>query len=206
MLLRTMHIIRRAVEPTRIALALLAVAAAASWSRAALAEEQDQRLEFGIVARFMPTGWFDWSSHTPLRAYPALGGALFIDWRLHRFISIGFMPELTLNVIPKLATGYPVSAMTTGSIRLKAQYPDWQVVIPYLLLAPGYSVLSRYGGDQTGDAHGFSLGAYGGVRVPVSRRNSILAEGGYLRGFQADGGRAYAPSYLVLALGWQLLP
>ncbi len=194
----------------RFAAAFLAWLAGHSltWSRTALADQPEQRFELGIVGRFMPTGWFDWSKHTPsdLRAYPALGGAPFVDWRLDRAVSIGFMPEVTLNVIPKLATDYPVSTMITGSLRLKAQYPDWRLVIPYVLVAPGYSLLFRYGGAPAGDAHGFSLGAYGGLRFPVSKRNAIVAEGGYLQGFQSDGGRAYAPSYLVVALGWELMP
>jgi hypothetical protein len=155
----------------------------------------------------MPTGWFDWSegfSPSDLGAYPALGGAPFVDYGLNRFFSVGFMPELTLNVIPKLLTGYPVSAMIATSLRLKAQHPGWRFVVPYLLLAPGYSWLSNYGGNTSyGDAHGFLLGAYGGLRVPISTHHSVFAEGGYLRGFQKDGDRSYAPSYLVVALGWQ---
>jgi len=193
---------------TTIAATALAMTTSVLCLRAASADPPDRRLEVGIVGRFMPTGWFEWSGHTPseLAAYPTLGGAPFVDWRLDRVFSIGFMPELTLNVIPKLDTDYPVSAMITGAVRLKAQYPDWHLVIPYVLLAPGYSVLFRYGEVQAGDAHGFSLGAYAGFRIPVSKRNAILAEGGYLRGFQSDGVSAYAPSYVVMALGWQLAP
>jgi hypothetical protein len=192
---------------TGIASATLALAAVAWGPGRARADQPEQRLEFGVVGRFMPTGWFQWEDHTPssLRAYPAVGGAPFVDWRLDRFFSVGFMPELTLNVIPKI-TDYPISAMLSGSLRLKAQYPEWRHVVPYVLLAPGYSVLFRYGEVQGGDGHGFSLGVYGGLRVPVSKRNAILAEGGYLRGFLSDGGQTYAPSYVVIALGWELTP
>ena len=49
-----------------------------------------------------------------------------MDYRLNRFASVGFMPELTLNVIPKV-DDYPVSAMISGPVRLKAQYPDCQL-------------------------------------------------------------------------------
>ena len=127
-----------------------------------------------------------------------------MDYRLNRFASVGFMPELTLNVIPKV-DDYPVSAMISGPVRLKAQYPDWRFVVPYILLAPGYSWLSEYNntGTQSGNSHGFAVGVYGGACVPVTSRHSIFAEAGYVRGFQKDGARTYAPSYLVVALGWQ---
>ena len=77
---------------------------------------------------------------------------------------------------------------------------------PYLLLAPGYSAMFTYtnAGGYSGDAHGFVLGAYAGVRVPIGVRHSVFAEGGYLRGFQKNDGGRYAPSYVVLAAGWQV--
>jgi hypothetical protein len=181
----------------------LAAATAFLLCSTVLAEESEHRLEVGIGFRYMPTGWFDWSHHPGLGAYPALGFAPFVDYRLNRFLSLGFMPELTLNVIPDLPTGYSVSRLIATSIRLKAQYPEWRSAIPYVMLAPGYSWLSRYGADPGGNAHGFLLGAYGGLRVPVSARNSLFAEGGYLQGFQSDSHGAYAPSYLVFAFGWQ---
>jgi len=42
------------------------------------------------------------------------------------------------------------------------------------------------------------------VRVPIAARHSIFAEGGYMQGFQKNGGRRYSPSYVVLAAGWQV--
>jgi hypothetical protein len=152
----------------------------------------------------MPTGWFDWAGRD-LGAYPALGAAPSVDYRLNRFVSIGFMPEFTLNVIPKVLTSYPISAMIAPSLRVKLEYPELGFVVPYVLFAPGYSWVSRYGstGGDGGNAHGFVLGAYGGARVPLGQRHSVFAEFGYLRGFQSEGGNAFAPSYLVVAAGWQ---
>jgi len=175
----------------------------------AQAQEARGQVEVGLAARFMPTGWFTWSGRpgatsSDLGAYPALGVAPFIDYRFNRIVSIGFSPELTLNVIPK-TSNYPMSVMAAGSLRLKAEYPGLRTVVPYALLAPGYSFL--FGcctdGGASGDAHGFVASAYLGTRIPMGARHSIFAEVGYLRGFQKDGGRDYAPSYLVLACGWQ---
>jgi hypothetical protein len=188
---------------------VLAVAIAMASPRT-LAQEAPKQIEVGLAGRFMPTGWFEWSGRSGatgsgLGAYPALGGALFVDYRLNPVLSVGFMPELTLNVIPR-TMAYPVSAMVAGSVRLKAEYPGLRIVAPYLLLAPGYSLLSGYGstGGGSGDAHGFVLSAYAGLRVPVGSRHSVFAEGGYQHGFQKNDGGSYAPSYVVLAAGWQM--
>jgi hypothetical protein len=188
---------------------LLLVGALMVLSSTAGAEERVRRVEVGLAARYMPTGWFTWSGRpgatsSDLGAYPGLGAALFVDYRFNRFVSIGFMPDLTLNVIPK-TMDYPISVMLAGSLRLKAEYPGLHTVVPYALLAPGYSFL--FGcctdGAASGDAHGFVASAYVGIRVPIGARHSIFIEGGYMHGFQQDGARDYAPSYLVLAGGWQ---
>ncbi len=187
---------------------LLAAAALAVPVSRASGEELERRVEVGLGLRFMPTGSFEWSGRpghpSDLHVIPALGGAPFVDYRLNRFFSVGFMPELTLNVIPD-AYDYTVAIMMAGSFRLKAQYPAWRFVVPYVLFAPGYSWLLKFENTSVGDvwSHGFVLGAYGGARVPVTSRHSIFAEAGYMRGFQKDGEQTYAPSYLVVALGWQ---
>jgi hypothetical protein len=174
------------------------------------ADELERRIDMGLVLRFMPTGRFEWTGRatgasSDLRAYPAIGGAPFVDYRLNDYASVGFMPDLTLNVIPKVDF-YPVSAILAGSLRLKAQYPGWRFIVPYVLLAPGYSAVIEYGnaGGSSGNAHGFVLSAYGGTRIPIVRRHSIIAEAGYMRGFQRSSDRSYSPSYLVLGLGWQV--
>lgn len=185
--------------------------ALALMSSPSLAQAPSKRIEVGLAARFMPTGWFEWSgrpgtAETDLGAYPALGGALFVDYRLTPVVSIGFMPELTLNVIPR-TTYYPVSAMVAGSLRLKVEYPGLRVLAPYALIAPGYASMSAYNGacgGCGGDAHGFVLGAYAGLRIRIGTRHSLFAEGGYQRGFQKNGESSYAPSYVVLAAGWQV--
>ena len=162
-----------------------------------------------VAGRFMPTGWFEWSggpaTGSALGAYPAAGVALFVDYRLNPALSVGFMPELTLNVIPRTMY-YPVSAMVAGSFRVKVEYPGLPVVAPYVLLAPGYSSLFAYNntGGSSGDAQGFVLSAYAGLRVRSGTRHSVFAEGGYQHGFQKNDGRTYAPSYVVLAAGWQM--
>jgi hypothetical protein len=195
--------------------ALVLFAALSFASSVANAQEPARRVEVGLAARFMPTGWFGWSGQSrppesDLRAIPALGGAPFVDYRLNPALSIGFMPELTLNVIPDTnafsPSSPPVSAMLAGSLRVKVEYPGLRAVAPYLLLAPGYSAMFDYGGAsaESGDAHGFVLGAYAGFRFPIGARHSVFAEGGYLHGFQKNGGHRYAPSYVVLAAGWQV--
>jgi hypothetical protein len=176
----------------------------------ALAQEPSRRIDVGVAVRYMPTGWFEWSGRTgttesALGAYPALGGALFVDYRLNPALSIGFMPEFTLNVIPR-TTYYPVSAMTAGSLRVKVEYPELRVLAPYVLLAPGYSSMFVYNntGGSSGDAHGFVLSTYAGLRIFTGTRHSVFAEGGYLHGFQKNDGGRYAPSYVVLSAGWQM--
>jgi hypothetical protein len=96
--------------------------------------------------------------------------------------------------------------MIAGSLRLKVEYPGLRSLVPYVVLAPGYSSMFTYdnAGANSGDAHGFVASAYGGVRIPIGTRHSILGECGYMRGFQKNGSREYAPSYLVLAAGWQV--
>lgn len=188
-------------------LSLLVFAASTISSPMVLAQDSPGQTDVGFAFRFMPTGRFEWSgrssqSSSSLGAYPALGAASFIDYRLNRFASVGFMPEFTLNVIPRV-TNYPVSAMIAGSLRVKVQSPGIGFLVPYILFAPGYSSLWGYGGSDGGNAHGFVLSGYAGARVPVGGRHSLFAEAGYMRGFQMDGGYDYAPSYLVLAAGWQ---
>jgi hypothetical protein len=105
-----------------------------------LAQEPSGRIDVGLAVRYMPTGWFEWSGRTgatesALGAYPALGGALFVDYRLNPALSIGFMPEFTLNVIPR-TTYYPISAMMAGSLRVKVEYPGLPVLAPTCCLPP----------------------------------------------------------------------
>jgi hypothetical protein len=189
-------------------LAALLLAALALPASRAFADELERRVDVGLGLRFMPTGSFEWSGRpghpSTLKAIPALGGAPFVDYRLNQFFSVGFMPELTLNVLPD-AHDYTGAIMMAGSFRVKAQYPEWRFVVPYVLFSPGYAWLFDFENSSVGDvrSHGFVLGAYGGARVPVSPRHAVFAEAGYLRGFQKNGDQSYAPSYLVLALGWQ---
>ncbi len=194
---------------------LLVVQMATPCSSMAFTDEAGTRLDLGVLFRFMPTGWIRASEHSPpdIRALPALGGALFLDYSLNPFFSIGASPELTLNVIPKVQGSYPVSASIAGSLRFRAQYPRWRHVVPYVLFAPGYSVISSYENAgpgcacsdyvENGNSHGFMLAGYGGLRVRITSRHAVVAEMGYVHGFQAEGGRTYAPAYLVAALGWQ---
>ncbi len=195
---------------------LLIAQLASPGSSSAFADEPGGRMDVGVLFRFMPTGWIRASEHSPpdIRALPALGGALFFDYSLNPFLSIGASPELTLNVIPKVQGAYPVSALMAGSLRFKAQYPRWGHVVPYVLFAPGYSVISSYekAGPgcacsdyvENGDSHGFMLAGYGGLRVRISPRHAVAAEMGYVHGFQTEAARTYAPAYLSVALGWQV--
>jgi hypothetical protein len=187
----------------------LVLAALLTGSPVALAQEASS-VEIGIEARFMPTGSFHWSgrpgaTESCLGAYPALGAAPFVDYRLNRFVAVGFSPEVTLNVIPR-TNYYPISAMVAASLRLKLQYPGLRWLVPYVVLAPGYSLLFTYdnAGGDSGDAHGFVVSGHVGVGGPIGVRHSVFAHVGYMRGFQSRSGGDYAPSYLVLAAGWQV--
>jgi hypothetical protein len=189
--------------------AVLAFVAVSFLASLACAQDAPERVEVGLAFRFMPTGSFDWSGRNPaagssLGAYPALGAAPFVDYRLNRFASIGFMPEFTMNIIPRVEN-YPVSAMIAGSLRVKLQVPGMRFLVPYVVLAPGYSSIFCYGDSCStgGTGRGFVLGAYGGARLPIHGRHALFAEAGYMRGFQKDSGHDYASSYVVIAAGWQ---
>jgi hypothetical protein len=181
----------------------------------AFADAAEPGFDVGIALRFMPIGWMNASEHDPhvIRTVPAVGGAIVADYRVNPFFAVGVMPELTLNVIPKVVGSYPVSSMTGGSLRFKAQIPGQGRFTPYVVLAPGYSAVSSYhhtvvlcdcaDSIQHGDSHGFTLAGYAGARLSVSPRHAVLVEAGYLHGFQSSGSRSYAPRYLVLGLGWQ---
>jgi hypothetical protein len=199
-----------------VALALaLAPAMPAFMASKAFADAAEPGFDVGIALRFMPMGWMNASEHDPhvIRTVPALGGAIWVDYRVNPLFAVGVMPELALNVIPKVLGSYPVSSMTGGSLRFKAQYPGERAFTPYVVLAPGYSVVSSYRHTVVlcdcsdsithGDSHGFVLAGYAGARLSFNPRHALLVEAGYRHGFQSDGSRTYAPRYLVLGLGWQ---
>jgi hypothetical protein len=161
------------------------------------------RAEIGLGLRLMPIGWFDLadaSHRSGFRAYPAGGLAPFVDYRLNRYFSAGFSPEITLNVIPN-RSDYVVGKMLAAHARVQIRYPNKSRYEPYALLTGGYSVILRDGSDSaSGPIASLALG----VRAQVSDRNSVFAETGYQRGFQTRQQYAYAPSYLVVSAGWQV--
>jgi len=159
------------------------------------------RFETGIALRFMPVGWFDLYdvAKRNFRAYPALGFALFLDHRLHRFFSVGISPEATWNVIPNRAF-YQVGHMLTVVARLQTHYPG-RLVEPYAIATGGYSIIWR---DAASRAAGPVLGAIGGMRLRFAKRHALFGELGYQKGFQRVDGRAYGPSYLLTGAGWQI--
>jgi hypothetical protein len=163
-----------------------------------------RRIETGMGLRFMPVGWFDLtdaSKREGFRAYPALGIAPFIDYRVHRYVSIGFSPEITLNVIPNRADYY-VGKMFVADARLQARYPNQWHFEPYAIVTGGYSVIWRAGG--AGSAKGPTVGGMVGCRVQIGKRHAIFGEVGYQKGFQTADGGAYGPSYVITGAGWQL--
>jgi len=168
-----------------------------------VAPASTRRIETGIALRFMPVGWFDLadaSNRHGFRAYPALGIAPFVDYRIHRYFSVGFSPEITLNVIPN-RSDYVVGKMFVADARLQARYPNQSRFEPYGIVTGGYSVIWR---DGIGSAEGPTVGGTVGCRVKLGQRHAIFGEIGYQKGFQTADGGAYGPSYLITSVGWQV--
>ena len=156
-----------------------------------------------MALRFMPVGWFDLadaSKRTGFRAYPALGIAPFIDYRVHRYFSIGFSPEITLNVIPN-RSDYYAGKMLVADARLQAHYANQSHLEPYGIVTGGYSVIWRAG---AGSAKGPTVGGMIGCRVKIGQRHAIFGEVGYQKGFQTADGGAYGPSYVITSAGRQV--
>ena len=103
-----------------------------------------------------------------------------------------------MNVIPN-RSDYVVGNMAAGELRLVLQAPMWRWLTPYLVLAGGYSAIFL----STETAHGFIADAAIGLRLHF-RRHALLAEIGYMHGFQNREQGAYAPSYVLLSLGWRM--
>jgi hypothetical protein len=167
--------------------------------------QQEGRLEAGIGLRFMPIGWFDLydgAGRTGFRAYPALGLAPFVDYRVNPYFSVGVSPELTFNVIPN-RSDYVVGEMLVADIRTQVRYPNDSGIEPYAAFNTGYSVIRRSGTDS---ARGAVLTGGLGARFRVSARQKLFFEVDYQRGFQSIDNEAYAPSYLIVVAGWQTRP
>jgi len=160
-------------------------------------------VEIGLGLRFMPIGWFDLADaarRTGFRAYPALGFAPFLDYRLGRYFSVGLSPEVTLNVIPN-RSDCPVGQMLAPTVRLQARYPNRTRFEPYALLTGGYSVILQ---DESDSASGLLAGGAIGVRARFANRHAVFGQVTYQKGFQTLAGEAYAPSYIITELGWQV--
>jgi hypothetical protein len=158
-----------------------------------------RRVETGLGGQFMPIGWFDVADQAArsLRAYPALGGHAFIDYRLGPIMSVGAGGQITANVIPN-RTDYVVGTMYGATFRVGARYPTLGRCEPYGMVTGGYSVISL----SSGSARGLLTGVSAGVHLKLGPRHRIFGQLGYERGFQTVEGAAYSPSYLVTALGW----
>ncbi len=169
--------------------------------RAAAASEKDAPLRIGAAIRAMPVGWFELADpwNRSFRAYPAFGGSLFLDYTVHPFVRVGVSPSLTLNVIPN-RSDYAVGTLFSGKARAVVQIPISRFVVPYVLLEAGYSAIFR---EEVETAHGLLASGSLGLRVPI-RSHAVLLELGYEHGFQELGGRAYAPSFCVVSLGWEM--
>jgi len=164
--------------------------------------ELPARVELGLGLRFMPIGWFDMNdvANRDFRAYPALGFAPFVDYRVSRYFSAGFSPEVTLNVIPN-RSDYHRGDMLTPAVRLQARYPGWGWIEPYAIATGGYSIIWR---SDASSASGPVAGGALGLRLSFARRHAAFAELGYQKGFQRVDGQAYGPSYLLTGAGWQV--
>jgi len=166
------------------------------------APDLSDRFEAGLGLRFMPIGWLDMPdvANRSFRAYPALGFAPFVDYRLSRFFSVGISPEVTLNVVPN-RSGYHGGEMLVLDARLSARYPYQGLIEPYAIVTGGYSVIWR---NEASAASGPAVGATLGLRLKFAQRHAVFAELGYQRGFQRVEGQAYSPSYLIMGAGWQV--
>jgi hypothetical protein len=184
-----------------------ATATAESNPTAAIGPSAPARFEAGIALRFMPIGWFDLydAFNRDFRAYPALGLAPFLDFRIGRYITVGLSPELTLIVIPN-RQDYLVGHMLAAMARLQIRYPEWGRFEPDAIASGGYSVIWRTSGraSNTNSATGPLAGGTVGVRLKFARRQGVFAELGYQKGFQRLDGQAYGPSYLITGAGWQV--
>ena len=165
--------------------------------------EPTYRLDIGLGLRFMPIGWFDLADgarRTGFRAYPAFGGAPFVDYRLGRYVSVGVSPELTLNVIPN-RSDYYVGTMLAGDARIQLRYPTQTRFEPYAMATCGYSVIWR---ADASSAKGPVVGGAVGSRLQLSSRHSVFLEAAYQKGFQRVDGGDYGPSYVIVSAGWQV--
>jgi hypothetical protein len=171
------------------------------------AERQDNdfslpsRFEAGLGLRFMPIGWFDIpdAANRSFRAYPAIGFAPFVDYRLSGYFSVGFAPEVSVNVIPN-RSDYYVGEMLLFDARLQVRYPNQSHFEPYVIATGGYSVIWRNGAST---AYGPAVGVTLGLRGKFAVRHALFAEASYQKGFQSTGGDAYRPSYVIMSVGWQ---
>jgi opacity protein-like surface antigen len=188
-----------------LAFALLATFGSEITPRAASLDDVGsiRRVELGIGLRFMPVGWFNLSEQSgrSFRAYPALGGQAFLDYRLTPVLNLGLGGEITGNVIPNRSE-YVVGTMYAATLRLGARYPTQGRFEPYGTVTAGYSMISPSPGSSS--ARGPLVGGWGGGWVKLGEMNKIFGEVGYERGFQTVAGAAYAPSYLVTELGWMV--
>lgn len=186
---------------SQLALPVLLIASTLGAPLRAAASTDDAPLDVGVAIRAMPVGWFDLADpwNRSFRAFPAFGGSLFLDYTINRYVRVGASPSLTLNIIPN-RSNYLVGTLFSGKARVVVQLPISQYVVPYLLVDGGYSAIFLDGGDT---AHGLIASASLGLRVPI-RRHAVFLELGYEHGFQQLEGGAYAPSYGVVSLGWQM--
>lgn len=161
-----------------------------------------ERFEVGIGGRFMPVGWFDLEDQwgRSFRAYPALGMALFLDYRLTSVFSVGFSPEVTLNIIPNYSD-YVVGTMYGFMARFGVRYPSGHFFEPYGTLGCGYSMIVR---EHNPTASGLAGSVSAGVLGKFAKRHAVFLEVSFMLGLQRINGSPYAPSYLVTSLGWRL--
>jgi hypothetical protein len=171
-------------------------------STTATAEAQplgNECMEAGGGLRFMPIGWFDLGDQPgrKFRAYPALGGQLFFDYKLSQMLSLGVSGEITGNVIPN-RSDYQVGTMYTGSVRFSARYPTEKRWQPFVMVTVGYSRIAL----SSSNASGLAVSGWTGLRLNLTTRHRIFAQAGYEMGLQQLDGNNYAPSYLITELGW----
>lgn len=167
------------------------------------AQSDSRSVEIGIGPQFMPVGWFglDDQAGRSFRAYPALGGGAFVDYKLFSIVSIGLGVQVTGNVIPN-RSAFVVGTMYDSMLRFGIRYPTTVRLEPYAVLMTGYSVIALGGGMNA--ARGFMVGSSAGVHLKVAQRHRLFTEIGYQHGFQTFDGSAYSPRYLVARVGWIL--
>jgi hypothetical protein len=176
---------RRSHSLLACALVSLTALTGASHARA------QEGLSLGALVLPMPTGRIEtrvFGGRSTEDADPALGLAAWLDLRLHRNFSLGFVPQLTFNVKADGSRGDPARELDL-LVRATAWVPVAPTVDLHLFAAPGYSLIFLPDDlDGFDNPRGFVLQFGAGASFSVTRSLSLIAQLGYQFGDQETEG------------------